>query len=162
VDQYLEKIELTMSAMPYKDAIEEQLGIIISSLRAQAIMHGSIVDAIAFDCSVSPLHESLFFDLAVGPRAVSKVDALSSQTCQAEVQPVVELSADDLIEGRINGVVGYAVEIESCNHSFDQQHTGDGLSGESCIRLRLRSYGNAKESGFQNSKSAMCIKEARV
>ena len=144
MDQYLDKIELTMLCVPQRKILDERLGEFIGSLRIQGKeLHKDAQTN--YECCVSPLHgaSSLFFDLAVGPTVSTKVD--SSKTCplplEAEIQPMIELRAEDLIQGRVNkeDVRAYSIEIESCKHYAQHFHSSTGWTGEACIRLRLRS-----------------------
>ena len=149
MDQYLDKIELTMSCLK-RETLGERLGEIMDSLRAQGAELGHDAASTDYECCVSPLHgaSSLFFDLAVGPTVTTKVDAVSKKCpLEAEVQPVIELYAQDLIQGRVGkeSVRAYSIEIESCKHYAEQFHSSAGWTGEACIRLRLRSSVHARK-----------------
>ena len=181
MDQFLDKIELTMSSLPEKEALEKRLAGIMESLRKQGESYTQGKSTPDFtSCSVSPLHgsSSLFFDIAVGPAVQASCgNDKASLRLQAEVQPIVELPAQDLIQDRIapESVQACLVELESCRHRVEPYHQSSGWIGEAILRVRLSLIGKNHQvpksfsgewkdalSKTQIEESAVRIKEVRV
>ena len=134
MDQYLENIEKSIS-LTEREALDYPLDRIVRSLQPDE-------EEAPYSCSVSTgVTSRLVFDVGVGLPAVTELE--KGPKCPlpliAHVEPIVELTGDDLLSGSISSsqVRPHTVEIESL--SFCDQHfpTSSERTGEARIQVRV-------------------------
>jgi hypothetical protein len=168
IDQYLDNIEQSMS-LTDKDALDYQLGNIMRSLQSQ------VEKSEAYSCSVSTgITSRLVFDIGVGPVVTMELE--KGPKCPlpllAQVEPIVELTGDDLVHGLIlpRHVTAHTVEIESLESCSGHFSSRSERTGEARIQLRVSPSvlaGNmdewkGRQHGEEQCMEPLSIKEARV
>jgi len=151
-EHYLSNIDRTLSANNM-EAVDSILRTLVDALHEQS----SSLQQDYFNCCVSVgITSQLVFEVGVGPVAVYKHELV-----EAQVEPMVELPADDLLSGKIalNGITAHQVEIKSCKFSSKQVPASSEKTGEVRITIRVAPVENAHANGKEwNTTGPECFR----
>lgn len=135
---------LLFQSLQYIDAIEAMMNVTNHSLSSSSLLSLTSTTSSSSFSSKSP---QLLFPISVGDAVLQSVKAENNDDIKAKVkvEPIVELSAQDLENGRSLNSEQYSLSVEECSYNPILGASFEGQTGEVLIKVKVSPTAVEKE-----------------
>jgi hypothetical protein len=164
--QYLDTLESAM-AFSSRDRLETGIRSVLNAITDK----WKDEDDLAKVCVSSWTAPSLAFDFQTGITASLAIPACIHQPLSLpmdlEVRPIIEYTAEELVQSYGLYADAFAVTVEKCTHELREYGTRDGITGEAMFQIHIEPLAESKRKrqpvwGLNDDVEPIRVKEVRA